>query len=160
MGIAGNAGMLLSFLYAVYYLFTSDMRTNLQLRWLYCSKAESLDRPLRPAGGSIEENEEEEEEEEEARSLRSSMSETFRESYIASSMVSPNACELYKEGLQVMMLDVTQQLSFTITTYVASFQGPSKPSSLVRLLPVSQYLLELASDDLVLECGVLTSRDA
>ena len=159
MGIAGNAGMLLSFLYAVYYLFTSDMRTNLQLRWLYCSKAESLDKQLRPAGGSIGEKEEDEEGEE-ARSLRSSMSETFRESYIASSIVSPNACELYKEGLQVMMLDVTQQLSFTITTYVASFQGPSKPSSLVRLLPVSQYLLELASDDWVLKCGVLTSRDA
>ena len=38
--------------------------------------------------------------------------------------------------------------------------GPSKPSSLVRFLPVSQYLLELASGVRVLECGVLTSREA
>ena len=38
--------------------------------------------------------------------------------------------------------------------------GPSKPSSLVRLLPVFQYLLELASGVWVLECGVLTSPGA
>ena len=38
--------------------------------------------------------------------------------------------------------------------------GPSTPSSLVRLLPVSQCLLELASDDWVLECGVLSCRGA
>ena len=36
--------------------------------------------------------------------------------------------------------------------------GPSKTSSLVRFLPVSQYLLALASGLLVLGCGVLTSR--
>ena len=38
--------------------------------------------------------------------------------------------------------------------------GPSKPSSLARFLPISQYLLELASGVWVLECGVLTSREA
>ena len=38
-------------------------------------------------------------------------------------------------------------------------EGPvTKPSSLVRFLPVSQYLLELASDVWVLQCGVLSSR--
>ena len=41
-----------------------------------------------------------------------------------------------------------------------STSGPSKPSSLVRFLPVSQYLLELASGVWVIECGVLTSREA
>ena len=39
-------------------------------------------------------------------------------------------------------------------------RGPSKPSSLVRFLTVSQYLLEPASSVWVLECGVLTSREA
>ena len=38
--------------------------------------------------------------------------------------------------------------------------GPSNPSSLVRFLPVSQYLLELASGLWVLECGVLSCRGA
>ena len=39
--------------------------------------------------------------------------------------------------------------------------GPSTPSSLVPLLPVSRYLLEPASGAWVLlECGVLTSREA
>ena len=38
--------------------------------------------------------------------------------------------------------------------------GPSKPSSLARFLPVSRYLLELASGVRVLECGVLTSPGA
>ena len=38
--------------------------------------------------------------------------------------------------------------------------GPPKPSSLVRFLPVSQYLLKLASGIWVLECGVLTYREA
>ena len=38
--------------------------------------------------------------------------------------------------------------------------GPVNPSSLVRFLPVSQYLLERASGVWVLECGVLTSRQA
>ena len=37
--------------------------------------------------------------------------------------------------------------------------GPQAPF-LVRFLPVSQYLLELASGVWVLECGVLTSRGA
>ena len=37
---------------------------------------------------------------------------------------------------------------------------PVNSSSLVRFLPVSQYLLELASGVWVLECGVLTSREA
>ena len=35
-----------------------------------------------------------------------------------------------------------------------------RPPSLVRFLPVCQYLLELASGVWVLECGVLTSREA
>ena len=39
----------------------------------------------------------------------------------------------------------------------AARQSPSSP---VRFLPVSQYLLELASGVWVLECGVLTSREA
>ena len=43
---------------------------------------------------------------------------------------------------------------------VPLIRGPSKPSSLVRFLLVSQYLLELASGVWALECGVLTSRDA
>ena len=34
------------------------------------------------------------------------------------------------------------------------------PSSFVRFLPVSRYLLELSSGVWVLECGVLTSRGA
>ena len=38
--------------------------------------------------------------------------------------------------------------------------GPSKPSSFARFLPVSQYLLELASGVWVLECGVLSSPGA
>ena len=42
----------------------------------------------------------------------------------------------------------------------ASHRGPPRPSSLVRFLSVSQYLLELASCAWVLECGVLTSREA
>ena len=41
-----------------------------------------------------------------------------------------------------------------------SLCGPVNSSSLVRFLPVSQYLLELASGVWVLECGVLTSREA
>ena len=36
----------------------------------------------------------------------------------------------------------------------------NSPSPKVRFLPVSQYLLELASGIWVLECGVLTSREA
>ena len=39
-------------------------------------------------------------------------------------------------------------------------QARQNPSSLVRFLVVSQYLLELASDVWVLECGVLTSGGA
>ena len=39
-------------------------------------------------------------------------------------------------------------------------QARQSPPSLVRFLPVSQYLLELASGVWVLECGVLTSRGA
>ena len=38
--------------------------------------------------------------------------------------------------------------------------GQSKPSSLARFRPVFQYLLKLASGVRVLECGVLTSREA
>ena len=38
--------------------------------------------------------------------------------------------------------------------------GPVQPSSLVRFLPVSRYLLEPASGVWVLGCGVLTSREA
>ena len=44
--------------------------------------------------------------------------------------------------------------------HVVDCDGPSTPSSLVRFLPVSQYLLELASGVWVIECGVLTSREA
>ena len=42
----------------------------------------------------------------------------------------------------------------------ADLEGPSKPSSLARFLPVSQYLLELASGVWVLEFGVLASPGA
>ena len=38
--------------------------------------------------------------------------------------------------------------------------GPSKPSSFARFLPVAQYLRELASGFRGLECGVLTSPGA
>ena len=38
--------------------------------------------------------------------------------------------------------------------------GPSKPSSLVRFFPISQYLLEPAFGVWALECGVLTSPRA
>ena len=41
-----------------------------------------------------------------------------------------------------------------------TFSGPVDSSSLVRFLPVSQHLLELAFCAWVLECGVLTSREA
>ena len=46
---------------------------------------------------------------------------------------------------------------------VPLFRGLARQSPLpydVRFLPVSQYLLELASGLWVLECGVLTSREA
>ena len=42
----------------------------------------------------------------------------------------------------------------------AAATRPVNSCSLVRFLPVSQYLLELASGVRVLECGVLTSREA
>ena len=38
--------------------------------------------------------------------------------------------------------------------------GPPKPSALVRFLPDFQYLLEHASGIRLLECGVLTCREA
>ena len=44
---------------------------------------------------------------------------------------------------------------------LAALAGPSNPSPLkVRFLPISQYLLELASGRWVLECGVLSCRGA
>ena len=46
------------------------------------------------------------------------------------------------------------------TLYYNEAAGPSKPSSLVRFLPVSQHLLELAAGVCMLGCGVSTSRGA
>ena len=46
------------------------------------------------------------------------------------------------------------------TTLPWSEDWPVNSSSLVRFLPVSQYLLALASGVRVLDCGVLTSREA
>ena len=44
--------------------------------------------------------------------------------------------------------------------YCRGGKARQSPSSLARFLPVSQYLLEPASGVWVLECGVLTSREA
>ena len=47
------------------------------------------------------------------------------------------------------------------TMYAFMLTARQSPSSLkVRFLPVSQYLLELASGVWLLECGVLSSREA
>ena len=47
-----------------------------------------------------------------------------------------------------------------ITIASSVFTARQRPPSLVRFLPVSQDLLELASGVWVLECGVCTSRGA
>ena len=80
--------------------------------------------------------------------------------YLVSSVRSSLAGSAAAHGEQVIVSVSQNDLAGSGKACAAYPRGPSKPSSLVRFLPVFQYLLELTSGVWVLECGVLTSPRA